>query len=1036
MKVLRKTQKLLALLTILTFVVGIAAVGAPKAAYAKTEDTSLAKKASIVQKLVSDITDKDEKDAVLRLNAFGIIDGMEDGKYHPELNVTREQFAKILVTSLKMDSAAQAGMGHASFKDVEANRWSAGYISVAAGQGLIKGYPDGTFKPAKEVTYAEAATMLVRALGYKDDFLHGQWPGNYLAKAAEKDITKKVKFSEAAGSANRGDVAVMVNNTLDAEIVKVETYEGNVIKYKEEEITLLEDKLKIEKIEDARVIANKRLDDGLDEAEVTVRIKGEKKDDYDEKDYDLDEVVSPERFMGEEVTIYLNDDDEIVYIEREDDDKAYFDFVEEVAVRDKVVEKLSLVKADDDFEFDKDAVIHILQNKKYKTVAYDKLGANDVLGKVGKFVIKNRKIVFAEIMESDETEPWFIVMKNDNGLLTGICEDDDDFDIDLRKGEDYDGVIILDIDGNEMSIGDIQKGNLIYAQKQEYDGDDYAIVRVVKDNIVEGKLHSVKSDKLKIDKEEIKVVKYTEDNDLVVRAYYSIDAGDEIKQYLLKNDDVSSDMEDADEEDIIAYTDVVGRIAYFITEAKASSGYKYGVVTRIYADRDRVKIFTIDNKGEGDEIVYRVEEEDNLDEGGALALNEYGQKKDNAGPATVYEGSIVKFKLNSSGEIAEDKLYVMDPKSVWRIDPGNDFGKDFLPKAQRFKDYKADSSDRAGAKISPVGTAAETFTFSVDDNVVVIDAETYEFVSKQANKDRLELKAGLFADYDSGEFSEANWEDLKEANGIDGYFYVLCDDDRKVDAKAVIFIGNGSGAASDDEMAIYVIDAWKKGGDVQVEYHPFDGSVQKRVLDDDGDSYYKKYNDEFPYIAKVKSNGKLAIAKPGDPKHDFDIYYGKVAKRDASSLEMEWVGRLTDKTVVDGKTFSISNKTVVYEEDSKKSTSNIRRNDTIVFVVENGTKVRVVKRLTDDEAKAYTEPKAKTESKPEPEKEETQETENTAPEADNTGADTTGADTTEPAAAPENDSTSGDGQVVEEEPTPENPEGVVEGDTPDVQPAE
>ena len=57
-------------------------------------------------------------------------------------------------------------------------------------QGLIKGYPDGTFKPANQVSYAEAITMLVRALGYKDEFLSGQWPANYLAKAGEKKSPK------------------------------------------------------------------------------------------------------------------------------------------------------------------------------------------------------------------------------------------------------------------------------------------------------------------------------------------------------------------------------------------------------------------------------------------------------------------------------------------------------------------------------------------------------------------------------------------------------------------------------------------------------------------------------------------------------------------------------------------------------------------------------------------------------------------------------------------------------------------------------
>lgn len=272
---LKSSKKLFAILLIATFVAGMVVV--PNTAFAAKRDP-LRDLSIDVNKLVSDIEDEDVKNAVLRLNAFGVIAGMEDGKYHPDEKLTREQFAKILVTALKMDTAAQAGVGYKSFPDVAADRWSAGFIGVAAGQGLIQGYPDGTFKPAKEVTYAEAVTMLVRALGYKDEFLPGTWPGNYLAKGAEKDITKKVKFSDASGIVNRGDAALMVNNTFDAKLVKVDQYEGTVVKYYESKKTLLEDKFDIIKAEDARIVATKRVDDGLKWDQVKIYFTKEIKD--------------------------------------------------------------------------------------------------------------------------------------------------------------------------------------------------------------------------------------------------------------------------------------------------------------------------------------------------------------------------------------------------------------------------------------------------------------------------------------------------------------------------------------------------------------------------------------------------------------------------------------------------------------------------------------------------------------------------------------------------------------------------------------
>lgn len=963
----KRMNKLFAVLLVFTFVAGLLATAMPQAAYAAEDEVKVD-----VKKLIADIEDKDVKEAVSRLAAFEIIHGKEDGKYHPEDMVTREEFAKILVTSLKMDTAAKAGLGFTHFKDVEATRWSAGYIGIAAGHGLIKGYPDGTFKPANQVSYAEAITMLVRALGYKDEFLSGQWPANYLAKAGEKEITKKVKFTDAYGFANRGDVAIMVNNTLDAKVVKVVEYTAGAIKYEERDVTLLEDKLNIEKLEDVRVVANKRIDDGLKEDEVTLRIFSEKKkkDDFDDKDYTFVGNVNPELVLGEEVNAYLNDDDEVIYLEKKDSDKVYFDYVQEVILKDKKIEKLDLAKADDDYEFDENALIYYLDGDKYKVAKLDSderidLDRSIFEGKVGKFVIRNRKIIYAEVMDMGEAYPWMVVFENKDGLLKGICADDDEFEIDLTKDGNYDGVIILDSEGYELDVDDIEKGNLIYVQKQEYDGDDYAVVRVVKNNILEGKLDRVQDNKVKIGKEERKVVYFDNDGGRNFQAYYSIDDGDEIKQFNPKSSEFIDDMDDADEENMVAYTDAVGRIAYFVTEAEAASGYKYGIVTRVYADNDRIKVFTIADDGEDDEFVYKVEEEKNVTQ--ARVLDKYGRKlnesayKDDANLRPLKEGSVIKFKLNKNGEIAEDKLYVMDPANLWKITTENDFGKDYLPKAKMINPDKASEKDFGGAGIDFEETGSYV-TFAVDDNVVIIDAENYKFKTN-GDKDKIEnIKGKYFADINNADdFAKGNWKDLSKANGIDSYFYVFCDDDKEVNAKAVIFLGRGSGSAANDEIAIYAIKKWYKAGDTYIDYVAYDeNKVESRVVDNDNNTFFKNYGKEHPYIAKVKSNGKLEIITPGNSKDGFDIYFGKVAERKSDSIKLEGTYVVTGDDIYKNnskagsgdkleKMFSISNKTVVYEEDSKKSTSNLAAGDVVLMVVEKGTNARVIERLIDSE---------------------------------------------------------------------------------------
>lgn len=88
--------------------------------------------------------------------------------------------------------------------------WASKYISYAAAKNVISGYPNGTFRPAEPVSYAEMASMLIRALGYKSEELTGVWPDNYISKATAVGIFKGFNYS-ADAPASRGNVALMTN---------------------------------------------------------------------------------------------------------------------------------------------------------------------------------------------------------------------------------------------------------------------------------------------------------------------------------------------------------------------------------------------------------------------------------------------------------------------------------------------------------------------------------------------------------------------------------------------------------------------------------------------------------------------------------------------------------------------------------------------------------------------------------------------------------------------------------------------------------
>jgi len=165
---------------------------------------------------LSDIAGKDFEEAVTVLTDLGVVSGYPDGTYKPDNIVTRAEMAVIVVRALGL---ADYATGTAKFSDM-AGHWSNPYVAYATSLGVIAGYPDGTFKPDKTVSYDEAATMLVAALGYTPDSLVGTWPANYVTKAKTLGILDGIKAGVAG--ANRGDIATMAFQTLDQSVGKTD----------------------------------------------------------------------------------------------------------------------------------------------------------------------------------------------------------------------------------------------------------------------------------------------------------------------------------------------------------------------------------------------------------------------------------------------------------------------------------------------------------------------------------------------------------------------------------------------------------------------------------------------------------------------------------------------------------------------------------------------------------------------------------------------------------------------------------------------
>ena len=169
----------------------------------------------------SDTTGEACEGAVNVLSALGVVNGYEDGTYKPAQTVTRAEMAKLIVTALGLADYASATTSQ--FTDMTGSTWAIPYVEYAASLNIVNGYGGGKFGPNDTVTYEQALTMVVRALGYTDEAkeMNGTWPAVYVQKARALGLLEDVDNGGATG-ANRGDVAIILYNALSVNEVYVD----------------------------------------------------------------------------------------------------------------------------------------------------------------------------------------------------------------------------------------------------------------------------------------------------------------------------------------------------------------------------------------------------------------------------------------------------------------------------------------------------------------------------------------------------------------------------------------------------------------------------------------------------------------------------------------------------------------------------------------------------------------------------------------------------------------------------------------------
>ena len=180
---------------------------------------------------IDDFTDADEivnTEAVTTMVSLGVIDGNDDGSYNHTGVVKRGEMAKLIAVMLNGGKDPTLGETPVVFADT-AGHWAQNYISYVANLHIIDGRGDGTFGPNDDVTGAEAAKMILTALGYRSDlegFTGANWAINVQSVANQIDLFDGLAINPDEGL-SRDDTAQMLYNAVQSDMVEYRNLEGS-----------------------------------------------------------------------------------------------------------------------------------------------------------------------------------------------------------------------------------------------------------------------------------------------------------------------------------------------------------------------------------------------------------------------------------------------------------------------------------------------------------------------------------------------------------------------------------------------------------------------------------------------------------------------------------------------------------------------------------------------------------------------------------------------------------------------------------------
>ena len=506
--------------------------------------------------------------AAQRLLSFGVIEGFPDGTLRLTQEITRAEFARISVLAQGLGDAATALQGTITqFSDVGTNLWFTGWINVASAHGIIVGYPDGTFRPNNNITYAEAVTMILRTLGYNDN-LPGAWPFNYMVKGADLGITTGL-VTDAGANAVRGNVFAMLNRALDNSIVRwnPQTARFDYVWTVDEGVayTLLQWMLRARERTQGFVTDTFHTDRSLDANEI--RING--------VIYRLAcEELDANWLLGQEIRAFHNGAParEVFLVDPHWgtlDRDIFIDKLDErfVANTDR---DMDLLARDDNFRIAPGARFVVfgsdgrVDTRNAVTGTYSgRLNANLSEGTIGRFIFERGEIVFGWVIDPRTSHYAGVVTAASASSISYFTQEGDARTLNLNR---FNEVFVLDAQLRTSDVDQINENSVIYA----WENNHTELFIVVVNNTVEGTLTSANSSRV--------IVGGT---NVSVRNLYTTvsDDGNDTVEFYREGSAMSDLVGDMIDEAVVVLRDLTGHARHITTETAGVSGTIFGIVT-------------------------------------------------------------------------------------------------------------------------------------------------------------------------------------------------------------------------------------------------------------------------------------------------------------------------------------------------------------------------------------------------------------------------------------------------------------------------